>query len=103
MHCLTALRAALQRAQRGEDIGLDYRDDAHWPHCLHYLRQMIICHADDTIELPYTWDSTIEEDGRVTTKREGAIDGSQDVRVCKDADQLYRLRAERGYREGQDE
>lgn len=103
LHCLSALRTALQRVQRGEEIGLDYRDDAHWPHCLHYLRQGIICHADDTIELPYAWNSTIDADGNVTTKRDGAIDGSNDLRVCRDANELYRVRAERGYPLGQDD
>lgn len=81
----------------GVDIGLDYRNDTHWPHCLHYLRQSILCAADDTVERPYMWEASVAADGAVLGRKTGAIDGSSDLRVCRDADVLYRVRAERGY------
>lgn len=39
LHCLAAMRKALQDAREGVDIGVDYRDDGHWPHCFDYLRK----------------------------------------------------------------
>lgn len=40
LHCLSALRKALQHSREGIDIGIDQHDNAHWPHCMDYLRQV---------------------------------------------------------------
>ncbi|PYH49296.1 uncharacterized protein BP01DRAFT_378865 [Aspergillus saccharolyticus JOP 1030-1] len=37
LHCLTMMRQALQSASEGQDIGKDWHDDGHWPHCMDYL------------------------------------------------------------------
>ncbi|RAL12837.1 uncharacterized protein BO97DRAFT_450834 [Aspergillus homomorphus CBS 101889] len=37
LHCLTAIRKALQSASEGKAIGMDWHDDGHWPHCMDYL------------------------------------------------------------------
>lgn len=41
LHCLASMRKALQDAREGVDIGVDYRDNGHWPHCFDYLRKVI--------------------------------------------------------------
>lgn len=103
-------RKALQEASEGKKIGTDWRDDAHWPHCMDYLvkvniphfflpfklfrsnseteayaLQTILCFADDTIERPLR-------------KQDGAdlIDGSNAVRHCRPAKPLYDLYAKKG-------
>ncbi|KIX96817.1 uncharacterized protein Z520_07537 [Fonsecaea multimorphosa CBS 102226] len=96
LHCLTGIRKALQRAKAGEDIGTDDHDDPHWPHCFWYLRQSILCAADDTIEMSHGWDSEIQPNGTVVSIRVGSIDGGTDLRSCRNSDTLYKLRAERG-------
>lgn len=40
MHCLAKMRMALQQAREGEEIGIDWTADAHWPHCFDYLRSV---------------------------------------------------------------
>jgi hypothetical protein len=40
LHCLGGLRMALQNATEGKFIGIDEHDNAHWPHCMDYLRQV---------------------------------------------------------------
>lgn len=40
LHCLASIRMALQESKENKDIGMDWRDNAHWPHCLDYLRQV---------------------------------------------------------------
>lgn len=42
MHCLTMFRKALQDARDGKNIGTDWHDDDHWPHCMDYLLQVHI-------------------------------------------------------------
>ncbi|KIM96341.1 hypothetical protein OIDMADRAFT_33003 [Oidiodendron maius Zn] len=87
IHCLTSLRKTLQRAREGQNIGLNHHDDAHWPHCLYYMRQAILCAADDTIELPHL---------RNKTHHYGSINGVSDIRQCRNAERLYDLRAKHG-------
>lgn len=79
------MRKTLQQARAGEDIGIDYRDNTHWPHCFHYLREAILCSADDTIELP-----------RMRNGTKGSIDGVMDIRHCGNTESLYALRAQHG-------
>lgn len=85
LHCLAGIRKALQRAHDGEDIGMDYRDDGHWPHCLHYLRETFLCNADASVE------RAILPDGSVGAS---FISGAWDVRHCRDNGPLYTLRDE---------
>lgn len=40
LHCLAGLRKALQEASEGKDIGMDWTDNLHWPHCLDLLRSV---------------------------------------------------------------
>lgn len=86
LHCLSSLRKALQHAAHGEDIGTDYHDNAHWPHCFDYLRSTLMCNADSTIEMP------ISQDG----KKIEAISGAWDARKCGNAPRLYELRSQLG-------
>ena len=86
LHCLVSLREALQRATEGVNIGIDQHDDDHWPHCFHYLRQGILCSADDTVEVPAIVNGVMAH----------TISGSNDVRQCRDANHLYILRADDG-------
>lgn len=60
--------------------------DAHWPHCLHYLRQSVLCAADDTIEYPAIINGT----------RSNLINGAQEYRQCRRASDLFDLRAKYG-------
>ena len=41
LHCLASLRKAPQESHDGKDIGVDWQDDDHWPHCLHCLYQVL--------------------------------------------------------------
>lgn len=78
---------ALQRSQRGEDIGVDDRHDAHWPHCLDYLRNSILCAADDTIERPRLNNGTVGPT---------IIQGILDPRQCGNSARLFDLRERYG-------
>jgi hypothetical protein len=40
LNCLAGLRMALQDSSEGKFIGIDESDNAHWPHCMDYLRQV---------------------------------------------------------------
>ncbi|KAF7187725.1 hypothetical protein HII31_11064 [Pseudocercospora fuligena] len=82
LHCLAGIRKALQRASAGENIGKDAHDDPHWPHCLYYLRQSILCAADDTFELAYDIYGNLEGD---------IAEGVYDRRTCRDPQPLYDL------------
>ncbi|KIM98333.1 hypothetical protein OIDMADRAFT_20062 [Oidiodendron maius Zn] len=86
LHCLTSLREALQRAGGGEDIGVDWKDNVHWPHCMQYLRESILCFADPTIERGPIINGT----------RFRGIDGAHDVRTCRDNSALFQLREQSG-------
>lgn len=76
----------MQRAREGEEIGMDDDADKHWPHCLNYLHQAILCSADDTIEMPI-----YEQEGNKTVQ---IISGVDDERKCRNATALYLRRAE---------
>jgi hypothetical protein len=76
----------MQQAREGEDIGVDWRDDVHWPHCLHYLRESILCFAD----------ATVERGPIINGTRSRGIDGAHDVRTCGDSERLYELRVQSG-------
>lgn len=97
LHCLTSFRRALQNVREGVDIGVDQNDDSHWPHCLYYLRQAILCSADDTIERGHSFGSKILANNTIEVVRWGIIDGITDWRTCRDSDKLYYLKAKQGY------
>ncbi|KAF2114050.1 hypothetical protein BDV96DRAFT_600790 [Lophiotrema nucula] len=78
LHCLAAIRKALQDAREGHDIGLDEKDNSHWPHCLQFLREAILCTADDTLEHR-------APNGTV-------FSGYLDERTCGSAAKLYEYR-----------
>lgn len=75
MHCLVAIQDGI----RGHKV------DGHVHHCLNYLRQMILCDANPTLE------RAVEEFGT------RAID-SRTERVCRDWSKVYAL-AESNHRE----
>lgn len=83
LHCLDSFRSAIQQLQDGKQIGFDHATDTaahkgHWPHCFDYLRQILLCQADDTIEtsqLAYTGD--------------WIISGYGAKRQCRNAKPLY--------------
>lgn len=87
LHCLDAFRHAIQQLQSGVQIGFDHATDTakhagHWPHCFDYLRQILLCQADDTIEtaqLAYTGD--------------WIISGYGARRQCRNAQALYKATA----------
>ncbi|EPQ56285.1 hypothetical protein GLOTRDRAFT_39785, partial [Gloeophyllum trabeum ATCC 11539] len=64
MHCMQSVRRALVQEGHG---------DGHVQHCLNYLRQMILCHANIQLE-------PVREDGTVAWGRE---------RTCRDREELY--------------
>ncbi|KAF2493674.1 hypothetical protein BU16DRAFT_465495 [Lophium mytilinum] len=92
MHCLATMRVALQHAREGLiDIGVDWRDDAHWPHCFDYLRSTIMCYADGTLE-QVTQQPGPNDDGKVVK----VIDGGVETRHCRDTRPLYQLERQYG-------
>ncbi|KAI0396792.1 hypothetical protein F5Y17DRAFT_417817 [Xylariaceae sp. FL0594] len=95
LHCLQMIRGALQQKGQGHvhghehekrsenahghDHGGDDAAAAHVLHCLDYLRQTILCVADDTIEIPKR-----RPDGR------NVIDGMF-THKCRNPEPLYEL------------
>lgn len=62
----------------------------HWPHCLQYLREGILCSADPKIERAPIVNGT----------RLRGIDGLRDVRTCRDYSVLFKLRGQSGVESG---
>ncbi|KAH8705450.1 hypothetical protein BGW36DRAFT_422006 [Talaromyces proteolyticus] len=85
LHCLAKIREALQAGHEGRLVPTDWHLDRHWPHCLDYLRQTILCHADGQIEQEQLFNGT-----------DIFIDGTVDTRQCGDSSGLYALFEERG-------
>ncbi|KAF2032315.1 hypothetical protein EK21DRAFT_61142 [Setomelanomma holmii] len=86
MHCLAKMRMVLQLAKEGTDIGTDWRDDAHWPHCFDYLRESIMCYADPTLE------SVSLQPGPLNNgKFVKVIDGGAETRYCRNTRPLEEL------------
>jgi len=86
LHCVAALRNALQSGYYGMGIAFDQTENPHWPHCLDYLRKTILCVGDDTIERERVRNGT----------RTFKIDGLTDTRQCKDTTHIYDLLREKG-------
>ncbi|KAF2176461.1 hypothetical protein K469DRAFT_755633 [Zopfia rhizophila CBS 207.26] len=86
MHCLAKMRMVLQLAREGVDIGVDWRDDAHWPHCFDYLRESILCYADPTLESVSLQPGPVDDGTFVKV-----IDGGAEAGYCRDSRPLYEL------------
>lgn len=101
LHCVSSMRTALQDLLAGKDIGIDWHDNGHWPHCLDYLVQAsepkslssynslwlirqvqtFLCHADDTIEREHSTTDITKQD----------VFGYQETRQCKATTRIYDL------------
>ncbi|OAL73382.1 O-methyltransferase [Trichophyton violaceum] len=85
LHCLAKMRLTLQQAREGVDIGVGWRDDAHWPHCFDYLHSSILCFADGTLE------SVSLQPGPTVGTAVRVIDASLETRHCRDSKPLEEL------------
>ncbi len=89
LRCLARFRLAIQRASEGHNVGVDFRDD-HWGHCLDYMRRIVLCNADDTIERSrWTWQFP---NGTVYQGIEGAEEG----RTCRPLQPMCDILIEKG-------
>lgn len=82
LHCLMGMRKAMQKLGEGNITLVKLQDDPHVPHCFDYLRQSLLCFADDTFELARNEKGIV--DGMI-------IEGAYDVRTCRDSTRLYDL------------
>jgi hypothetical protein len=79
LDCLAKLRNVIQALQEGnlyDDVDVA-EHHGYWPHCLDYLRQTILCNADDSLEKGEV------VDGRWVTSGFGA------PKECRDSSWLY--------------
>jgi len=74
MHCLNSFRRMLNK---GPNASHAEHDSVHALHCLSYLRQMVLCSADTTLEPAL---SAVNTDGRQTR----AVYGTGVTHVCRD-------------------
>ncbi|KAF2277879.1 uncharacterized protein EI97DRAFT_431963 [Westerdykella ornata] len=81
LDCLAKLRSVVQALQEGRPHALVDVGEHHgyWPHCWDYLRQVILCNADDSLEVGEV------EDGRWVTKGFGS------ARVCRESSWLFEV------------
>lgn len=80
LDCLAKLRSVIQALQDGireKDIVDVGEHHGYWPHCFDYLRQVILCNADDSVE------SSEVFEGRWVSS------GFGDTKECRDASWLY--------------
>jgi hypothetical protein len=68
---------------------MDFRQD-HWPHCLDYMRKLVLCNADDTVELPQL--TQYHQDGSTYA----GIEGAKEMRQCRSIKQMCDVLAQRG-------
>ena len=73
MHCLRLLNLAFDPS---DPVG-----EGHIKHCLNYLRQMILCDADLTLE-PADWEKQLSEGGD-DLNRQGS------THICRDWETVY--------------
>ncbi|KAF2017773.1 hypothetical protein BU24DRAFT_478936 [Aaosphaeria arxii CBS 175.79] len=78
LDCLAKIRAVVQGLQNGgtdtEDVGEHH---GYWPHCFDYLRRVIECNADDSLEV-----------SRVVGGR-WVVEGFGSMKECRDNKWLY--------------
>lgn len=104
MHCSAKMRMTLQQAREGLDIGEDWKEDSHWPHCFDYMRsvspaslgntrdvmltcnQTIMCYGDGTLE-----DVSLQPGPQDYGTFVRVIDGGDDLRYCRDTKPIYEL------------
>lgn len=79
LHCLNGFRKMLSGEQR--NASRIEHDEQHVLHCLSYLRQMVLCSADITLEPAFSAENT---DGRKTK----AAYGTGVTHQCKDWEQI---------------
>jgi hypothetical protein len=73
---------------QGIDPGFNWKDDKmHWPHCLDYMRSVILCWADDTVERP-----SFRDNGTLGEIAEGYYDDRQ----CGDNRKLLKIMRDAG-------
>ncbi|KAF2112023.1 hypothetical protein BDV96DRAFT_649388 [Lophiotrema nucula] len=87
LDCLSKLRSVIQALQNGDKQHEDGGElHGYWPHCFDYLRQTILCNADDSVEVSEV------RDGNWVDK------GFDSVKECRDQTWLYEVTAcgERG-------
>ena len=66
----------------------------HVPHCLEYLRQTVVCHADPTLE--FTMEVSKEEDPRPGVHR--FVDGQYVTHQCRDYQALVMWAGKHSYK-----
>ncbi|KAF1965121.1 hypothetical protein BU23DRAFT_629087 [Bimuria novae-zelandiae CBS 107.79] len=81
-HCLASMRTAFQKMGEGKLTLAQLQKGDHAAHCFDYIRNVILCFADDTFELArnktgHPWG--------------GAIEGQWDVRTCRDHIKLEQI------------
>ncbi|KIM35411.1 hypothetical protein M413DRAFT_449795 [Hebeloma cylindrosporum] len=79
LHCLNGFRKMLSGEQR--NASRIEHDEQHVLHCLSYLRQMVLCNADITLEPAFSAENT---DGRKTK----AAYGTGVTHQCKDWEEI---------------
>jgi hypothetical protein len=82
LECLAQIRMAVQKLQDKNITGVDAEMDGlhgYWAHCFDYLRQIILCNADDSIE------SSKIVAGKWTS------DGFGGVKECRDHKWLHEI------------
>ncbi|KAF9045153.1 hypothetical protein BJ165DRAFT_1389153 [Panaeolus papilionaceus] len=94
LHCMNGFRKMLG-GQQHRNASRHEHDEAHILHCLSYMRQMVLCAGDTTLEPAFIARNT---DGRKTT----AAYGSGVTHQCKDWVQI-RDWAENNYQGWKDE
>ncbi|KAH9825903.1 Mycotoxin biosynthesis protein UstYa-like [Teratosphaeria destructans] len=91
LHCLSGIRRAIQELAAGETTMAELQASPHVPHCFDYLRQAILCFADDT------WERPRDAEGRLNgDEGAGTISGYFDTHVCRDHVRLEELAEEFG-------
>ncbi|KAM7186184.1 protein of unknown function (DUF3328) domain containing protein [Rhypophila sp. PSN 637] len=81
LHCLARARYAILFPGRMKEFDGERTAQIHLAHCLDYLRQIIMCHGDVTIE-PVGWD-------KKTLTYIAEPEKMQVVRQCRNFDEIY--------------
>lgn len=74
LHCLNHIRVSYWAAVDGTVVSDHQREGSHVRHCIDYLRQSLLCHADANFEMP--------------SREAGGVTGFGFERQCRDIAQL---------------